>query len=79
MTRIRPELKKMKKKQKIRLVSNYFIFICAGVSNVVSYKRNVWYNFSFLLQTYCHLSIIDKMFVSWQYLETYGVINYGSG
>ena len=28
-------------KEKIRLDSNDFSFICAGVSNVVSYKRNV--------------------------------------
>ena len=46
---------------------------------MVSYKRNVWHNLSCLLQTYCHLSIIEKLFVSWQFLETYGVINYGSG
>ena len=30
-----------KEKEKIRLDSNDFSFICAGVSNVVSYKRNV--------------------------------------
>ena len=32
-----------------------------------------------LLQTYCHLSIIEKLFVSWQCFETDGVIDYGSG
>ena len=31
--------------------SNDFGFICAGVSNMVSYKRNIWYNLSCLLQT----------------------------
>ena len=29
------------KKKKVRLHSNDFGFICAGVSNVISYKRNV--------------------------------------
>ena len=28
---------------------------------MVSYKRNVWYNLSCLLQTYCCLSIIEKL------------------
>ena len=46
---------------------------------MVSYKNNVWYNLSCLLQTYCHLSIIKKLFISWQFFETYGVINNGSG
>ena len=32
-----------------------------------------------LLQTYCRLSIIEKLFVSWEFSETCGVINYGSG
>ena len=62
-----------------RLDSNDFGFIFAGVSNVVSYRRNVWYNLSCVLQIYCRLSITEKLFVSWQFLETYGVINYGSG
>jgi len=39
MKRIRPGLKR--KEKKIRLDSNDFGFICAGVSNKVSYKRNV--------------------------------------
>ena len=59
--------------------SDDFGFIFAGASKVVSYKRNVWYNLSCLLQTYCRLSIIEKLFVSWQFFETYGVIRYGSG
>ena len=62
------------KKEKFRLDWNDSGFICAGVSDVVSYKRNVWYNLSCLLQTYCRLSIMEKLFVS----ETYGVISYGS-
>ena len=32
-----------------------------------------------VLQTYCRLSIIEKLFVSWQFFETYDVINYGGG
>ena len=35
------EREKERKKEKFRLDSNNFGFICAGVSNVVSYKRNV--------------------------------------
>ena len=37
----RVKKKKGKKEEKFRLDSNDFGFICAGVSNVVSYKRNV--------------------------------------
>ena len=33
---------------------------------------------SCLLQNYCHLSNNEKLSVSWQFFETYGVINYGS-
>ena len=63
-----PWVKKKRKKEtkKFRLDSNDFSFISAGVSNVLSYKRNIWYNLSCLLQTYCRLSIIEKLFVSWQ-------------
>ena len=68
--------KERKKKKTFRLDSNDFSFISAGVSNVLSYKRNVWYNLSCLLQTYCRLSIIEKLFVSWQFFET---SYYGSG
>ena len=50
-------------KGKSRLDSNDFDFIRAGVSNVVSYKRNVWFNLSCLLQTYSRLSIIEKLVV----------------
>ena len=65
-------------RKKFRHDSNFFGFIRAGVSDVVSYKRNVWYNLSCLLQTYCRLSIIknktkQKRFVSWQFFETHGV------
>ena len=35
-----------KNQKKIRLGSNDFGCICAGVSNVGGYKRNVWYNLS---------------------------------
>ena len=38
--------KKTRKKHTFRLDSNDFSFISAGVSNVLSYKRNVWYNLS---------------------------------
>ena len=72
--RIRPGLKKKKKerkkerrkkeRKKSRLDSNYFGFICAGVNNVVSYERNVRYNLSCLLHTYCRLTINEKLFVS---------------
>ena len=34
---------------------------------------------SCLLQTYCYLSTNEKVFVSWQLLQIYGVISYGSG
>ena len=68
---------KRKRKKKVRLDSNDFGFICAGVSNVVSYKRNVWYNLS--CQTYCHLSTKEKLPVRGQFSETCGVISYGSG
>ena len=54
-------------------------FTCAGVSNLVSYKRNIWSNLSCLLETYCHLGIIEKLFVSWQFFKTCDIINYGSG
>ena len=76
-----PRVKKKKRgggggeEEKFRLDSNDFGFICPGVSNVVSYKRNVWYNWSYLLQTYCRLSIVD-----WNlFFRTSGIICYGSG
>ena len=53
--------------------------MCAGVRYVVSYKRNIWYDLSCLLQTCCCLSIIIFPPVSWQFFETYGIISYGSG
>ena len=47
---------------------------------MVRYKKtNIWYNLSCPLQTYCHFSNTEKLFVSWQFFETYGIINYGSG
>ena len=46
---------------------------------MVSYERYVCCNLSCLLQTYCHLSIIQKLFVSLQFFKTHGVISYGSG
>ena len=64
-----PSVKKEEEKsedKKFRPDSNDFDFICAGVSNVDGYKRNVLYNLSCLLQTYC----------TW---STKGEISYGSG
>ena len=52
---------KKKEKEKILFDSNDFDFVCAGVSNVVSYKRNARYNFSCLLQTDCRLSVIETV------------------
>ena len=40
--------KSEKKKEKSSLDANDFGFIWAGVSNMVSYKTNVWYNLSCL-------------------------------
>ena len=70
-----------KKEEEFRLDSNDFGFIkfCAGISNISGYKRNAWYNLSCLLQGYFHLSTNEKLFVSWQFFQTYGVISYGSG
>jgi len=66
-------------KKRFHLDSNDFGFICADVSNVGGYKRSAWCNLSCLLQTYCHLNTNEKLSVSWQFLETGGVISYGSG
>ena len=44
--------------------SNDCVFTCAGVSNVGPYKRNAFYNLSYLLQTYCHLSTNEKLSIS---------------
>ena len=44
------------------LNSNDFGFICTCVSNMVSYKTNIWYNPSCLSQTSCLLSIIRNLF-----------------
>ena len=46
---------------------------------MVSYKRNMWYNLSCLLQIYCHMSDIQKLFISWHFWGTCGVINNGCG
>ena len=70
--------KQTNKQTKFLLDSNDFGFTCAGVSNVGGYKRNVWYNPSCLLHT-CSLSTNEKLSVSWQFFETYGVTNYDSG
>ena len=43
------------------------------------YKRTAWQNLNCLLQTCCHLSTNQKLSVSWQFFDTYGVINYGRG
>ena len=51
-------------KGRFRLDSNDFGFICSDVSDAVSYKRNVCYNLSCLLQIYCCLSITEKLLVS---------------
>ena len=72
MKRIHPGEKKEEKKKEFRLGSNDFDFIWAGVSNMVSYETNVWYNLS------C-LSTNKKLLVSWQFSGPYGVIKYGSG
>ena len=65
----------LERKKKFRLHSNDFGFICAGVSNVVSYKGNICYN----------LSVTDLLPFEQQkksladFFEAYGVISYGSG
>ena len=66
--------------------ANIFIswFVCYKLtarSNVGGYEWNTWhiYKSICLLQTYCHLSTSENLSISWQLLETYGVINYGSG
>ena len=51
----------------------------AGVSNVGGYKRNTLNDSSCLLQAHCHLNTEEKLSVSWQLFETYGVINGCSG
>ena len=51
-------------RKEFRLESNKFGFICAGASIVGGYKRNVQYNLSCLLQTYCNLSTKEKLSVS---------------
>ena len=48
MRRIHPGLKRKEKKEEFRLDSNDFGLICAGISNMVSYETNVWYNLSCL-------------------------------
>ena len=50
MKRVRPDLKKEKKKSSLS-IETVFGFICAHVSSV-----DTWYNLSCLLQTYGHLS-----------------------
>ena len=48
MRRIHPreEEEEEEEEEKFRLDSDDFGFIWAGVSNMVSYKTNVWYNLS---------------------------------
>ena len=65
---------------------NIFIswFVCYKLtarSNVGGYEWNTWhvYNLICLLRTYCHLSTNENLSISWQLLETYGIINYGNG
>ena len=60
MRHIHPEYKN----KEFHLDSNDLGFICVGLSNMVSYKRNIWCNLSCLFQTYCHLNVIQKLFVS---------------
>jgi len=47
--------------KKFCLDSDGLGFICAGVSNIVSHKINVWYHFNCLLRSYCRLGIIEKL------------------
>ena len=70
--------KKRKKKKKFRLDRNDFGFICAGVSNMGGHERNASYNLSCLLQPYFCLIANEKLSVSLQLFQTYGVISYGS-
>ena len=55
--------------------------LASVVSNVVSHKRNIWYNLRCLLLTnllpFKHHG--KTVFISWQFFETYGIINYGDG
>ena len=60
-------------------IQTILVFIFAGVSNMGGNKSNAWYNLSCLSQIYCHLSSNEKLSVSWQFRETYGVTNYGNG
>ena len=53
------------KKNQCHLDSNNFGCICAGVNNVGSYKRNVWYNLSCLLQTNCWAVIKEMSDIIW--------------
>jgi len=59
----------------------FYLHWCNCKQHSYKIKRNVWYNLGCLLvlQTYCCLSIIEKLFISWQFFKTYSVINYGSG
>ena len=68
-----------KKRDEFCLESHDFCFTHAGISNTSSYKRNAWYNSSFLtnLLTFEHQR--KKMYVIGQFLETYGVISYSNG
>ena len=79
MRRIHPGLKKKtekkkrkkkeRKKKECHLDSNDFGFIHAGVSNMVSYKRNVWYNLSCLLQTEHQRKTVPLADTHWQWLK----------
>ena len=57
------------KNKRFCLSSRDLGLICAGISNTVSYKRNSWYNLRGLSQTSSHLSVTDKLFVSWQFFQ----------
>ena len=81
----RPGWKKEQKQKKFPLDSDDFGFICAGVSNVVSCKRNVGGQKTktktpAIIWVVCYITTTkENLFVRWPFSETYGVINYGSG
>ena len=57
----------------------WFNIISGGTITMSSYNVKAWYNLSYPLQTYCHLSVNAKLSASWRLGETYGIIKNGSG
>ena len=75
----RHEARPPRVEKEFRLDSNDFDFICTGESIVDGYKKEKLTNLRDCYKLTAIFSTNEKLFVSWQFSETYSIFSYGSG